>query len=121
MDKYQALNTFWNSFGLTAYDENTVPDNATLPHITYEAAEGSFGDQISLTASIWYRSRSWADATVKAEAIASDIGLGGKLISFDNGRIWIKRGTPFSQRMSDPDSSIRRISLNIEAEFISAN
>lgn len=121
MDKFQALNTFWNSFGITAYDENTVPDNATLPYITYEAAGGAFGDQLSLSASIWYRSNSWANVTAKAEVIASDIGLGGKLISFDNGRIWIKRGTPFSQRMSDPNSSIRRMVLNIEAEFISAN
>ena len=36
MDKAQALHSFWSGFGLTAYDENTVPDGAQLPYITYE-------------------------------------------------------------------------------------
>ena len=35
MDKYQAINEFWNRFGVMAYDENTVPDDAELPYITY--------------------------------------------------------------------------------------
>ena len=31
MDKFQAQQSFWSSFGLTAYDENTVPDDAEYP------------------------------------------------------------------------------------------
>lgn len=44
MDRAQAIHSFWNSFGLKAYDENTVPDNAKLPYITYEVAVSSFDD-----------------------------------------------------------------------------
>ena len=38
MDKSQALNTFWNSFGIPAYDEYTVPDGTSIPYITYDTA-----------------------------------------------------------------------------------
>ena len=54
MDRAQAINSFWNSFGLRAYDENTVPQNAVLPYITYEVAIASFEDgDVPLTASVW--------------------------------------------------------------------
>jgi hypothetical protein len=35
--------------------------------------------------------------------------------------VWIQRGIPFAQRMSDPtDDTIRRIVLQITAEFITS-
>ena len=119
MDKMQALNLFWNSFSLTAYDESTVPDDAALPYITYSAAENDFGYPVSLTASIWYRSKSWSVITAKAEEVSERIGRGGILVGYEDGAIWIKKGMPFSQRVRDEDDSIRRIFMNIEAEFIS--
>ncbi len=119
MTAMQALNSFWNSFGLAAYDENTVPDKTALPYITYEASEDYFDNTIALTASLWYRSPSWADISSKEEQIADFIGRGGRQIAFENGAFWIKRGQPWAQRMSDPsDEMIRRIVLNIEIEFI---
>lgn len=119
MTKEQALHSFWSQFGLKAYDENTVPDNAKLPYITYETQTGSFGDVISLSASLWYLGKSWKDITEKAEQINKKLGLGGNIISFDDGALWITRGTPFSKRMGDNNSSVRRIILNIQVEFIS--
>ena len=122
MDKAQCLHQFWSSFGLTAWDENTVPQSATLPYITYEISTDSFDGTILLSASIWYRSQSWAAISQKAEQISSYIGNGGITIPFTDGILWIKRGSPFAQRMGDPDDeNIRRILINIEAEFISEN
>ena len=40
-NKWQTLQAFFEGFGRTAYDENTVPDDAALPYLTYEAS----GDQ----------------------------------------------------------------------------
>ncbi|MBO5714951.1 MAG: hypothetical protein J6S23_00975 [Clostridia bacterium] len=75
-----------------------------------------------MTASLWYRSTSWAQANAKAEEISEAISLGGKIIKCDGGRIWIKRGTPFAQRMGDEtDSLIKRIYINITAEFFTAD
>jgi len=119
MDKIQAYDNFWYSFGWDAYDETSVPDNAALPYITYELATDYFDNTLALTASLWSRSTSWTDITAKAEQISEYIGRGGKLVPFQNGAIWIKRGTPWAQRMSDAsDDMVRRIVLNIQAEYI---
>lgn len=121
MDKSQALEKFWNSFGLPAYDENTVPEDATLPRITYSVSTDSFENVISLNASIWYRSTSWADISKKAEEIGEYITkMIPPSIQIDNGRLYLTKGSPFAQRMNDPDDSIRRILLNIQAEFLTA-
>lgn len=121
MIKEQKLNDFWNSFEWPAYDENTVPDDVTLPHITYTSVVDSIGNNVALSASLWDRSRSWVSVTQKADQIGAYIGLGGKLIPYGTGAIWIRRGQPFAQRMSDEDDGIRRIYLNITAEYISAD
>ncbi len=117
MNKAQALHAFWSGFGLTAYDENTVPEDAALPYITYQVMTGSWGDALLCTASIWYRSRSWEAISLKADEIAAAIGWAGKLLPTDDGAIWLKRGSPFAQRMSDPNDSIRRILLTIIADY----
>ena len=123
MDKAQALHQFWSSFGLTAIDEYSAYDSTIdLPsnYIAYEVQTSNFGDSVALTASLWYRSTSWAEISQKADEIAEYIGWGGKIIPIDHGYMWIKLGTPFAQRMSDEDDSIRRIYMNISVDFLSA-
>ena len=123
MDKFQALQTFWSSFGIDAYDESTVPTGdfrPELPYITYSVEVSDFYRPVYLNASIWYYGASWSAITTKLSEVSSAIGLGGKILPVDGGGLWIKRGFPFAQRMSDPDDMVRRIYLNIEAEFITA-
>lgn len=117
----QVLNNFWNSFGLPAYDENTVPDNAVMPYITYEVSDSFFGalSDMSQSASIYYRSTSWVDITEKADEIAEFIGRGGRMLAVDGGAIWVKRGNAWAQRMPETaDRMVRRIVLNYEVEYI---
>ena len=122
MTKAAAIYQFWNSFGLTAYEENTVPTDADFPYITYQLVTDSFGREIMLTASIWYRSESWTAINAKTEEISQKISRGGKIISCDGGAIWLKRGQPFSQNMGDEsDDLIKRKYLNVTAEFITAD
>lgn len=119
MNKIQNLHSFWSGFGLKAYDENAVPDNAALPYITYEVVSDSFSHTLATTASIWYRDSSWAAITLKEQQISDFITRGGRMIAFDNGAMWIQKGTPWAQRMGDEsDEMIRRIVLNIELEFM---
>ena len=116
-DKWTALNTLWNSFGLVAYDELTVPDGAVLPYITYSASVGDLGNMVYLTASLWYRSSSWTGISQKAEEISNAIG-GGIGVSYDNGRLWVTKASPFAQRMNDDsDPQIRRIVLQVTGEY----
>ena len=121
MTKEQKLNEFWNSFGWLAFDENTVPDETPLPYITYAAVFDSFGAPVVLSASLWHRSRSWTTVTEKAAEIEQSVGYSGMVLPYDGGYLWLKRGHPFSQRMSDEDDGIRRIYINIEAEYLSEN
>ena len=117
MDKWGALHAFWSGFGLPAYDAITVPESAVMPYITYEARVSDFDEKIGLTASLWYRSTSWAEISRKAEDI-SDALVQVKTIPLDVGYLYLTRGNPFAQRMTDEDDMVRRIYLVIMAEYL---
>ena len=122
MTKAAAIYQFWSGFGLTAYEENTVSDDAKFPYITYQLVTDSFDREIQLTASLWYRSESWTAINAKTEEISQKISRGGKIIPCDGGAIWLKRGQPFAQSMGDEsDDLIKRKYLNITAEFVTAD
>lgn len=118
MTKEQALYTFWSSFGLPAYDENTVPDNAKLPYITYNVVDDKLDRPVLLQGSLWYRGTKWTDVTAKKNEIAQFLE-GFVTYKLDNGWVWVVQGSPFAQRMSDPnDDQIRRMYINIQAEYL---
>ena len=122
MTKAAAIYQFWSGFGLTAYEENTVPTDAVFPYITYQLVTDSFDREIQLSASLWYRSESWTAINAKTEEISQKISRGGKIIPCDGGAIWMKRGQPFAQNMGDEsDDLIKRKYLNITAEFMTAD
>ena len=122
MTKAAAIYQFWNSFGLTAYEENTVPDDAAFPYITYQLVTDSFDREVPVTVSVWYRSESWTAINAKTEEISQKISRGGKVVPCDCGAIWLKRGQPFAQNMGDEsDDLIKRKYLNITAEFMTAD
>ena len=118
MDAEQTIHSFWASFGIPAFDENSVPDDAAMPYITYSVSYDSFDNEVSLSASLWYRSTSWTPITVKAHEIRNYISMGGITLPTDNGIVWIKKGSPFYQRLGDVEKNIKRIYFNIKAEYI---
>lgn len=123
MTKEAALHAFWGRFGLSQFEENTVPtgsESPKMPYITYQAVDGSFGESLQATASLWYRAGNWTDINRKAHEISAAIGYGGIRVPYDGGAIWIRRGTPFAQNMGDSnDDSIRRKYLNVTLEYFS--
>lgn len=122
MDKSQAIYNLWSQFGLPVYDENTVPDDAVFPYITYSTALNSLGNVTSLSGSLWYYSTSWKEASQKAEEIAEYIGKYGHISQkIDGGYFFVTMGSPFAQRMSDEgDRLIRRIYILLDCEFLTA-
>ena len=123
MDKFQAIHKFWKGFGLPAYDGQDVPDDAVMPYITYEASTDSIGNPLLQSASIWYRSNSWKEISKKADEIAKAIAENGFVtipIDSPRGFLYINKGTPFAQRMKDEDEQVKRIYINISAEFLTA-
>ena len=120
MTKEQALHGFFSQF-LTAYEENTVPDDAVLPYLTYTVSTGDIQQGATvITCNLWYRDTSWHDINAKAMDIAMALGLGGVKLQCEGGGIWIVKGTPFAQNMTDTDETIRRKYINLLAEYITA-
>lgn len=124
MNKAQVIHNFWSGFGLTAYDESTVPigdDAPKFPYITYTFRSGSMDDSgrsLTLTGSLWYRSTSWAGAENLAEQIASSV-KDMRPIECDSGYVWIRQGNPFQERVPEPsDDMVRRIRITLDVKFI---
>lgn len=117
MTKWEAIQDFWEGFDLPAYDQNSVPDDAVAPYITYEAKVSDFENALPLSGSIWYRSTSWKDISLKADEISQSLK---QIIKIDDGYLFITRGSPFAQRMQDPDDTVKRIYINLMAEFYAA-
>lgn len=118
MTAEQAIHSFWSSFNLIAYDQNSVPDDAQLPYITYSLSVDTFNNTVLNTISIWYRSTSWINVTDKAKEIINTITDGGISIPTDKGIIRMNLGNPIYNRMGDEDGNIKRIRMNIETEYI---
>ena len=119
MTKAQAIHSFWSSFGIPAYEATTVDDEKRGDfYITYDVAVDSLDRAIPLSASIWeLNSTSWTRVSAKADEI-SDALIQVKTIPLDIGYLYIARGQPFAQRVSDENDSVRRIYINVMAEFL---
>lgn len=120
MDKWQVLYNFWAQFGVPAYEENSVPDDAPYPRITYEAAGGGFGADLSLSASIWDKSTSTEFIDTLSDTIEKTIKSYNPTKYADGMfRIWIDETSQFSQTMGDPeDDRIRRKRMSYMVEFM---
>jgi len=116
-DKWQAIDDFFNSFELTAYDERGVPESAKMPYITYNAPVANFDQPTVFQASIWYRSSSWREVSKKADEIAKAL-RGFKIVPVDGGYLYMTEGSPFAQRMaSESDTMVKRMYVLVNAEF----
>ena len=121
MDKYQAINDFFESFGLTAYEENSVPigdDAPAFPYITYALNTSYALDELLLPFSLWYRSTSQREINLKTADIAQAVGM-SKVLTCDEGAVILRPGTPFAQGMSDDsDPMVKRKLINLTAKFV---
>lgn len=120
MNKYQALDKFFNSFELNAYEENSIPKTAVMPYITYSIVTGFLAESgVGISCNVWYKSNSWKDINAKVEEISKRL-YGGEILHTDDGHIALYRGTPFSQNIphSDADTTVKGKYINIYADYI---
>lgn len=118
MTKTGALHRFFERI-LPSYEETTVPDDAVLPYITYSVATDSFNYPVSIQFSLWCEGTSWQNINAKTEEISHLIDRGGVLVPYDNGAMWITKGTPFAQNVPDENENIRRKLINLTVEYLS--
>ncbi len=119
MTKDKALYAWFNNF-MPFYPVSSVPGDVVFPYGTYELITDSlYGGEVGLTVNLWFYTESEADPNDKAQEFAQYIGLGGAVIPCDEGYIWIKRGTPWSQSLVDEsDAKIKRRYINVTAEYL---
>lgn len=122
MDRWQAQHEFWNSFGIPAYDQTTVSDDAEMPYITYNAVSSNLDVPVQVTASVWYYSKSWAEISQKVDEMAATIDSMNPSIPIEGGRLKVRlpKDMAFAQRMGEEDAFVRRIVINVEMEFLTA-
>lgn len=125
MTKAAALYKFFSSFGLTAYEENSVYAMALqgqapkYPYLTYEGRSDFFGEMDTpVSFSLWYRSSSWTEVNAKSQDISAAIGRVGKILQCDGGYILVQRSQPWGKNMGDDsDDMIRRNVHNLNIRF----
>lgn len=130
MKKDKALYSWFQGFGIPFYpvtalppavNDTSVPEDERLkfPYGTYEPTFGRFGDSVSIGVNLYYLTESEAVPNAKADEIGDAIGMGGTIVKCDEGAMWIKRGSPFSQGLLDPDNqNIKRRYIQIIIEFL---
>lgn len=108
-----ALSTFWNSFGIPAYMEDHVPDDAELPYITYTEVQPEWRESGSIQARVWYKDNSFVNVNSKVSEIANVIGEGYSLPTSD-GVVVLYKDMNFAQPQPFlEDSKIRVVYLNL--------
>ena len=123
MTKGAALYEFFDSFGLTAYAATAVPEDTVFPYLTYELVVDAWdGGEVNIPVNLWFYTTSEAIPNAKAAEISEAIGYGGVLLHCDEGHIWLKRGSPWCQSLSDDTAAnIKRRYLNVSAEYLTLN
>lgn len=106
------LTKFFGGFGLPAYPEDTVPEDAELPYITYSMAQPEWNQKASMYARVWDRSRGNSRILRAADQITHAIGEGLKL-SLDGGYLVLWPETPLVQIMVDGDTRWAYINLSV--------
>ena len=122
MTKGAALQTFFSQF-MDAYAASAVPEDVTFPYLTYELITSAWdGGEVGLTVNMWFRTTSEKEPNAAVDKLSKAIGLGGVQLPCDDGVIWLKRGSPWAQSLTDEtDKTIKRRYINVTAEYLTLN
>ena len=100
-----ALYEFFSGFGIPAYEENSVPDTATYPYITYRLIQPEWHEAGSLYANVWYRGSSLSPLLAKVDQISNAIGE-GKSIKTPDGVIYLHKDMLFFQMLTQENDEM---------------
>lgn len=120
MDKTQAIDAFFSSFGWPAFDENCVETENERFYITYEAATGSDGELILTNPALYGYTNSYEKLEKKAAEIYNRmITMRPPSIPIDGGRLVILPGSPeFSRRIDSGSAEWKKIVMQIYLAFL---
>ena len=108
----KAITEFVRGFDLPAYTVDSVPDDVSVPYLTFPLKLPEWNQKTTWYIQGWYRTTSNEELTSKADEIISAIGTGITLTT-DSGYLVIYPDTPLVQLMTDGDYRSFYISLSI--------
>lgn len=119
-DTPEAEVTYWD-----AYPETAVPSkvagydrDAVFPYLTYSAPfEPDYERNVSIAVNLWDYTFSEKSMNDAVSELSGAIGNGGRQILCDGGCIWLRRGAPFAQPISDNDPRLKRRYIIITAAY----
>ena len=110
----QALDEFFNSFDVDAWENSTVPEDQAFPYITYSTSAPEWNQKATMYARVWDRTNSNIRIMQLADQITQAIGE-MKKISFDGGYLVIWPESPLIQILVDGDTRSAYINLSINS------
>ena len=123
IDIMEALLAFWNQFGVPAYAEDMVPDDAKLPYIRYSVAKAPAMDATIMTAYNYHNARLMGNVERArlAEQIAEAIPEKGVKLPMDNGGFLVLyRNSDFQTPYKDSeDLNVIGVRTSVEVRFYS--
>lgn len=112
----KTLHAFYSGFSIPAYAEDSVPDDAKLPYITYTVPQSDVFSSVTHQARVWYATDKGAPSNVevnaKVDEVLAAIGQGVKLKA-GRGFVCIYPGNPKAQPQPADDAT-RIVYLNLE-------
>lgn len=105
----KALYRFWSSFGLPAWGQDTVPETAVLPYITFDTVSGDAMGSTILSGTVWLYDAAEIDADAHRAVILDQIAeavphTGLRLDTEDGGFIMLYRNSGnFQRNVQDPE------------------
>ena len=119
LNKWTAQKVYWSSFGFPAYEENTVPDDAVMPYLTYQAVNGQLGGVPNASANLYYKGTSWAKIMQEVDQMEKAID---RQLFIEGGIMKVRKPLQnFAQPMPENDKKVRRMLLTVEIEFLTVN
>lgn len=121
MNRYEAIQKFFEGFNVPAYAESAVPAQAKFPYLTYNLVDGDFmSGEVAMNVNLWFYTDSEAKPNALAAELARAIGYGGRLLTFEGGAVWLKKGSPWCQNVPDDsgDEKVKHRYLNVDLEFL---
>lgn len=113
MEYGTALKSFFSEF-LPAFTLESVPDEVTLPYITFPMNEPRWNSQGNTYCQIWYPKEHLVELTETADQIMGAIGDGVKL-EIDGGYVMLYLADMQAQILTDTSTQSAYISLLVNA------
>lgn len=122
-DLHKALYNFWASFGLPVWHQDTVPEEAVLPYITFQTVSGEAMSATILTATAWFRDEDQgvnAQRAAVLDQIAQAVPHEGRMLPVgDKGYLMLYRnsGTFQSYVQDEEDKKVVGGRTSLEVHF----